>query len=124
DFGIVNVGLFNDAECHAPNSAVGVVGDSTYLRFAAIGFATDKETKQPKLNVSMRIVDEQGKPTMAKPLVGTVDSGISAQDRLIPMQFGITLNRRGRFTVELVAEDRVSGKTARINYAFRVLALE
>src|SRR5262249_1024973 len=34
DFGIVQIGLFADAEARVPMSAVGVVGDSAYLRFS------------------------------------------------------------------------------------------
>ncbi len=40
------------------------------------------------------------------------------------MQFGLTLNRAGRFTIELAAEDRLAGKTSRFSYGIRVLPLE
>jgi hypothetical protein len=124
DFGLVQVGLFADAEGRVPMSAVGVVGNSAYLRFAAVGFGRDKETKQPKLDVAMKVLDEQGKPTMAKPITGTVQTGVGAQDNLVPLQFGITLNRVGRYTVELSVTDRITGKQGQVRYAIRVLALE
>ena len=124
DFGIVQVGLFADAEARVPMSAVGVVGDSAYLQYSAVGFGRGKETKQPDVRVSLRILDEQGKPTLAKALTGKIDNGVNEQERLLPMQFGLTLNRAGRFTVELTAEDRVTGKTAMIRYAIRALPLE
>jgi hypothetical protein len=124
DFGIVHVGLFADAETRVPNSAIGVVGDSVFMHFSAIGFARDKDKKQPDLRVSMRILDEQGKPTMAKPITGKIDSDVPADARWLPMQFGLTLNRAGRFTIELTAEDRITSKTSRFSYGIRVLPLE
>ncbi len=124
DFGIVQVGLFADADTRVPMSAVGVVGDSAYLQFSAVGFARDKDKKQPNVQVSMRILDEQGKPTMAKPITGQIDADVPADAHHLPMLFGITLNRAGRFTVEVTAEDRITGKTARIAYGLRVLPLE
>lgn len=124
DFGIVRVGLFADAETRVPMSAVGVVGDSAYLQFSALGFARDKETKQPNVHVSLRILDEKGQPTMKAPLTGKIDSDVTADTHYLPMLFGITLNRAGRFTLEVTAEDKIAGKTARIAYAIRVLPLE
>jgi hypothetical protein len=124
DFGIVRVGLFADADTRVPMSAVGVVGDSAYLQVSAIGFARDKDKKQPDVHVSMRILDEQGKPTMAKPITGKIDADVPANAHHLPMLFGVTLNRAGRFTVEVTAEDKISGKTSRISYGLRVLPLE
>jgi hypothetical protein len=124
DFGIVHVGLFADAETRVPNSAIGVVGDSVFMHFSAVGFARDKDKKQPDLRVSMRILDEQGKPTMAKPIIGKIDSDVPADARWLPMQFGLTLNRPGRFTIELTAEDRLAGKTSHFSYGIRDLPLE
>jgi hypothetical protein len=124
DFGIVQVGLFADAETRVPMSAVGVVGNSAYLQFSAVGFDRDKEAKQPDVAVSMRILDEQGKPTIAKPIVGKINANVNPQDNLVPMLFSVTLNRAGRFTLELSAEDKLTGKTSRILYPIRVLPLE
>ena len=124
DFGIVQVGLFADPESRVPMSAVGVVGDAAYLHFSAVGFGRDKDKKQPDLNVSFRILDEQGKPTFAKPLTGKINSGIGLKEGMVPVHFGLTMNRAGRFTIELTAEDRLTGKTATISYPIRVLPLE
>lgn len=122
DFGIVNVGLFADPEARVPTSAVGVVGDATYLQFALVGFGRDKD-KNPDVRVSMRILDEKGKATMRKPLEGKVQSGVVPDVRYIPLQFGMTLNRAGRFTIELTATDGATGKRAVVEYHIRVLEL-
>jgi hypothetical protein len=124
DFGIVQVGLFADAELRVPMSAVAVVGDAAYLQMSAVGFARDKDKKQPDLQVSMRILDEKGQPTLAKPIVGKFNSGVNPKDPLLPLQFPLSMNRAGRFTIELTAECKISGKRAQINYAIRVLPLE
>ena len=124
DFGIVQVGLWADADTRTPMSAVGVIGDSAYLQFALVGFGRDKENKQPHVHVSMRILDEQGKPTMAKPLTSPFNSDVRPDAQFIPVQFGMSMNRAGRFTIELTAEDRISGKSSQIRYAIRVLAAE
>lgn len=124
DFGFVQVGLFADAEAKVPMSAVAVVGDSAYLQFSLVGFGHDKEKKQPDVAITMQIVDEQGKATMAKPITGKVQSAGDGDARVIPLQFGMTLNRAGRYTIQLTAEDRVTGKSARISYGIRVLPIE
>jgi len=124
NFGIVQVGLFADPEGRVPMSAVGVVGDSAYLRFSAVGFGRGKDSMNPSVQVSMRILDEQGKPTMAKAITSVIDKGAGPKDPYLPLQFAFTMNRAGRFTVELTAEDRVSGQRSQVLYAVRVLPLE
>ena len=39
------------------------------------------------------------------------------------MQFGITLNKVGNFTVELEATDKISGKSAKVHLPLRVVSL-
>lgn len=124
DFGVVGVGLFADAETRVPMSAVAAVGDSAYMQFSAVGFARNKDTKQPNVEFSLRILDEKGKPTMAKPLVGKIDSGVDPKEPLLGVQFGLSLNRVGRFTIELTAEDKISGKRSQVLYGIRVWPLE
>jgi hypothetical protein len=124
DFGLIHLGLFADAETQTPMSAVGVVGDSAYLHFAVVGFGRDKDLKHPNVQVSMRILDERGTPTLAKAITGQVQAGIPANAQIVPLQFGMILNRAGRFTVELTAEDRTSGKSSRVTYLLRVLPAE
>jgi hypothetical protein len=122
DFGIVRVGTFADREGLVPVPPVGVVGSSFYVKFAAVGFARDKATKQPSLRVTMRILDDKGKPTFAKPLEGKVNSDVPAEELLVPLQFGITLNRVGTFTVELTATCELCGKTKSVSFPLKVVA--
>jgi hypothetical protein len=124
DFGIVQVGLFADAEARVPTSAIGVVGDSFYLQCAAAGFSRSQKSREPNLNVTMRILDEAGKLVPARPVTVGINTGIPERESVVPIQFGLTLNRAGRFTIELDAQDLLTGRTARIQYALRVLPLE
>src|ERR1043165_10174824 len=80
DFGIVQVGFFADPEARLPISAIGGVGDAYYLHFALVGFERAKESKQPDLAVSMRILDEQGKPTRTKSLTGKVNADVDPKE--------------------------------------------
>lgn len=70
DFGLVRVGTFADRENKTPVTPAYGRGESLYVGFAVTGFARDKKTNQPDLNLSLRIVDEQGKATLAEPLHG------------------------------------------------------
>ncbi len=122
NFGLVRVGAFADRETKVPAAAVGVVGETVYLSFAPVGFARDKTTKQPDVHVTMRVLDDQGKPTFAKALSGTVNKDVPEDLKLMSMHFGITLNRIGNFTVELAATDKISGKAAKVNLPLKVVA--
>jgi len=124
DFGLVQVGTFADAAGRVPVAPVGVVGGNLYVHFAAVGFGRDSKTKQPDLTASLRILDEQGKPTTSAPLKGQVKSDIPEQAKVIPMQFGLTMNREGRFTIEVTAQCQHCGKTATVTIPVRVLAAE
>jgi hypothetical protein len=124
DFGIVQVGTFADREGKVPTAPVGALGSSLFINFSAVGFARDKTSKQPDLDVSLRVLDDKGQPTMPKPLTGRANHDIPEGIAIVPMQFGLTLNRAGHYTVELSATDRHSGKTARVAFPIRALTAE
>ena len=122
-FGLVRVGMYADRETKVPAAPIGVVGESIYLSFAPVGFARDKTTKLPDLAIAMRVLDDKGQPTFANPLTGTVHHGVPEDLKIMPMQFGITLNRVGNFTVELEATDKISGKSAKVSLPLKVVSL-
>jgi hypothetical protein len=124
DFGIVQVGTTADAEGMTPVPPLGTPGQSLFANFSIVGFERDKAKKQPDVEVSMRLLDEQGNPTMTKPLTGSAKSGIPEDYKLLPMQFGITLNRAGKFTMELTAVDKISNKTAKASLPLKVTTLD
>jgi len=124
EFGLIQVGTFADRESKVPAPPVGVVGSSLYVNFAAVNFARDKTTKQPSLLVKMRVLDDKGKPTFSQPLTGRANSGIGEDMPIVPMHFGMTLNRVGRFTIELEATCELCGATTRVTLPLRVVDLE
>jgi len=124
DFGLVRIGTYADAEGKVPVPAVGVVGSTLYVNFAAINFARTKKDKQPDLAVEMKILDENGKATFASPITGHVKSDIPENLKIIPLHYGVTLNRPGRFTVQLSARCELCDKNVTVSIPIRILPLE
>jgi len=120
-FGLVHIGTTADRAATLPWSPVGVLGDSIYLNFSAVGFARDKKTKQPNVKVSMRVLDDKGQPTKGAKMSGEASSDVPDTMDAIPMQFGLTLNRLGRFTLELTATDALTGATSKVLFPVNVV---
>jgi hypothetical protein len=123
-FGLIRVGTYADAEGRTPISPVGVVGGSLYVNFSAVGFARDPKTKQPDIQVEMRVLDDKGQATFAKPLSGRVYEDVGRAVRVIPLGFGLTMNRPGNFTVELRARCGICDKSVTVRLPVRILAME
>jgi hypothetical protein len=68
----------------------------------------------------MRILDDKGRPTVAKPFTGKIQEGVPARATALPAQFLLALNRAGQFTLELKATDQVTGKKIEGAYPFTV----
>ena len=124
DFGLVQVGTFADPEDRVPTPPIGVVGGNLYLSFGVTGFARNGKDKQPDIKVNLRILDDKGQPTLAKPLTGRVTQDIAPGVRVVPLQFALSLDRVGQYTLELSAEDALSGKTASVSFPVRILSAE
>jgi hypothetical protein len=122
NFGLVQLGTFADVEGKVSTPPVGVVGSQLYVGFGVVGFG--RKEKQPDIKVNLSILDENGKATTLKPLTGQVNADIPADVPIVPMHFGLTLDRAGRFTIEISAEDQTSGKTSKVTFPVRVLAGE
>jgi hypothetical protein len=120
-FGLVHLGTSATNDGMTPVPAVGAEGGVLYVTFAVVGFGRGKN-KQPDLSGSFRVLDEKGKATTAKPFSGRVNMDVAEGAKLIPLQFGVTLNRAGRFTLELTATDAVSGKKTRATMPLKVVA--
>ena len=90
--------------------AVAGAGEGLWIQFGAVGFGRGGDDKQPDLTFEMRILDENGKPTRSKPFTVQVNKDVPADAALVPAQFFLSLNRSGKFTVELTAADKVGGE--------------
>jgi hypothetical protein len=65
--------------------------------------------------------DDKGQPAGAAKMFGEAKGDVPETMAVVPMQFGITLNRTGRFTLELTATDVLTGKTSMVAFPVRVL---
>jgi hypothetical protein len=119
-FGLVHVNLTSDKDGKIAAPFLSV-GESAWVNFTVVGFGRNATSQQPDLAVSLRVLDEDGKPTLAKPFTGKVDKDVPAKAPSIPLQFDIELNRPGKFTIELVANDKVNGKETKLSLPLPVL---
>lgn len=120
DFGLVTVRTSYDPEGRFAAPPGGVVGQTIWVNFAVVGFGRDKN-KKPDIDVALRILDEAGKPTIAKPAPvvakETLEEGVVA----IPIALVISLNRPGKFTVELDATDQTTNKKSQVSFPLTVV---
>lgn len=108
-----------DPGMHVPAPLVGVPGQLIVLNFAAVGFTRDAK-KQANLTLEMRVLDDAGKPTLAKPISGNFTE-IPEVSNLFPLQFPLSLTRPGKFRIELKATDNVGKKTHTMTLPLTVL---
>lgn len=119
-FGLVRLTTSYDDTGRLPAPMIGVPGQGLHINFVAVGFDRDKSKKQPHIVVEMRVLDDAGKPTLAKPFPGEV-TDVPEKLQHVPMGFGMVLNRPGKFTVELKATCSVSKKTSTLKFPLTVL---
>jgi hypothetical protein len=119
-FGIVRLTTTNDPNGQLPAPFVGE-GQSLWVNFATVGFGRDQGKNQPNLSVTLNVRDENGRPTMAKPFMGDVNQNIPSHALALPMQFLLELNRAGKFTIDLTATDKVTGKTTSLSLPLNVM---
>jgi len=122
-FGLVRLQLSylqTDTPERYPAPPLGVPGQMVYVNFVAVGFMRNAK-KIPELEVQMVVKDEKGKPTLAKPPGGKAGAEITENFRAAPMQFGLVMNRSGKFTVELTATDKLSGQSSTLTFPLTVI---
>ena len=119
-FGLVRLALTADAEGNIPLPALGS-GGTAFVHFGAVGFGRDKDSKQPRLRFAVRVLDDKGKPTAEKERASEVSKGVPADFLAVPMSFPLTLNRPGKFTVEVTATDATSNQRAKLSFPIKVI---
>lgn len=118
DFGIVKVNYTYDTRLPAPSTVF--VGQPFVLMFGITGFDRAGAMKQPNVSLELRILDEQGKPTTAKPVTDTINSMIEEKVTILDGSFDLALTRPGKFTVELKATDNLSRKSSSVTLPLTV----
>jgi hypothetical protein len=124
EFGIVRPNTSIDSEAKIPAPSVAAVpGQALWFHFGIVGFKRDEKTKKPKIGIEWRVLDESGKPTLDKPATGEFNENSTIDDNwsLIPTSFLLTLNRVGKFTVEIKVVDRLADKTTTLKFPITVI---
>lgn len=122
DFALVRTAVSVDLDGEYPAIIYGC-GQGIWVRSNAVGFARAGGAKQPNVTFSLRVLDERGQSIYDKPLTNTVKKDVPEKALTIPMAFPLSLNRPGKFTVELLANDAVSGKKAKTSFPITVHSL-
>jgi hypothetical protein len=120
-FGLVRLSTTTDPDALSP-AVLHAVGQTLWINYAVVGF--EREGGQPHLTTTLRVLDEDGKPTLAKPLSGEVKADVPKDAKVIPMQFALQLNRPGKFTAEIAVKDVISGKSAKVTFPVTVARIE
>jgi hypothetical protein len=119
DFALVRATASVDTEAQYP-AAVFACGQGVWVHCSAVGFLRNPGDKQPNVVYEIRVLDESGKPTLPKPVTNAVNKDVPANLSGLPMAFPLSLNRAGKFTVELLATDQLSGKKAKTSFPITV----
>jgi hypothetical protein len=113
-FDVVRLALTGDADGLVPVGAC-CVGQPLWLHASVVGFERGKEAAaQPKVSLSLRVLDESGKPIVAKPFYGAIEKDVPANVTALPLRFFVPLNNAGAYTVELTATDGLKKGAAAI----------
>lgn len=114
DFALVRTTVTLDTEAHYP-AAVFACGQGVWVQSSAVGFGQGRD-KKPNVVFEVRVLDDSGRPTLAKAVTGTPPKDLPDNLSGLPMAFPLTLNRPGKFTVELQASDLVGGKKFKMSF--------
>jgi hypothetical protein len=118
DFGLVRLSASADADGQVPAAAL-CAGQSLWVHGAVVGFQRGAD-KQPNVSLELTVKDADGKPTLAKPFGGTINKDVPAKDISLPVQFLVSLNRPGKFTVEIKTTDQLAGKSVTQSFPITV----
>ncbi|MCE9531035.1 MAG: hypothetical protein K8T89_07910 [Planctomycetes bacterium] len=116
-FDIVRLTISGDADGLIPVGSFSV-GQPFWVHASVVGFERAATgTKQPKVSIQLRVLDEGKKPIVAKPFAGIVEKDVPANATSLPIRFFVPLNKAGTFTVELSATDELK-KTSQATFSF------
>jgi hypothetical protein len=120
NFGLVSVMTSYDPDGRVSAPAGGVVGQILWVNFAAVGWGRDP-SKKSDVAMEMRILDESGNPTVAKPATFESRDAQPESAVAIPASASLPLTRPGKFTVKLTASDRVTKKQSEVSFPLVVV---
>lgn len=120
DFGLVRLTTTADPEGRVAAS-VFQPGASLWVNGGVVGFQRQGGKGSPQVSVELRILDDQGKPTMSQSFTGQLGKDLPAGALFAPKQFHVALNRPGKFTIQVKATDQVSKKTSTASFPITVV---
>ena len=85
---------------------------TVFVHAAAVGSGIDAASGQPKVGVTLRVLDEKNQPVVAKPFTGSIDKDVPANSTSLPIRFYVPLNRPGNYTIELDSHGRSTERYA------------
>lgn len=122
DFGVVAVFASYDSPGQISAPTTGQVGQTVFVQFSVASFERDPKTKQPNVEIQFQVYDDKNAPLLtdpagkAAPLKQIQDDKslqlVKDADGAFALHFPLFMNRPGKFTVEIKAEDRVSKKSS------------
>jgi hypothetical protein len=121
NFALVRGTISVDTEAEYP-AAVLLCGQGVWVHCNAVEFTRKGPTEQPDIDFEIRILDNDGKSISSKPIVQKVNKDVPSNRKNVPLGFPLSLNRAGKFTVEVTASDQLSGKKAKLSMPLTVLS--
>jgi hypothetical protein len=119
EFALVRAAVTSDVDAQYPAVSLGC-GQGVWVHCSAVGFERNRADKQPNVVFEIRVLDQDGKPVCSKPTTNSVTKDVAEKQAALQMGFPLSLNRPGKFTVELLANDRISGKKAKMSFPITV----
>jgi hypothetical protein len=121
-FAVVRLGLSHDVEGKIPAPPICVAGQRLQVNFWVTGFDRDPKDKQPRISFKMRVL-EGGRAVLTKDAGGEIKT--APEDyKMIPLSTLLFLNRVGKFTVEIEANDELGKKKAAQSFDIEVRELK
>jgi hypothetical protein len=117
-FGLVRFATTRDQQGLTPIHVPGP-GDSMWLQFHVVGFDREKG-KQPNVAVELQILDDKDKVVSKQS--GVINKDVPDGVTGLPIQFLLSLNRPGKFTLVVSATDQGSKKTAKATLPLNVVS--
>jgi hypothetical protein len=112
DFAIVAVYTTIDERGQIPVPTTGIVGQAMFVQLGIVGFTRAADKKAPNVEVEMMPLDEKGNPTIAKPSILPITSGVDEKDAGVTIRYLLPLTRTGKYSVRLKATDKLTGKVS------------
>ena len=107
--------------------AVGLPGQHYLAEFGLVGWGVDKTTKKPKVEITIRVLDQNDKPVTRESkiiLPEDIPAGVDIDKlQLVPLTYPLYLNRTGQFYIDIVAIDK-NAKNAQIQMRYPLTVLD